>query len=439
MSSAVETREIHQGGQAVDGCEWFMGKTHGKAMEVVLQGLRERVGYICLTGRAGVGKSVVARALSEAHVANGGRALLADGASLSFDWLMRELTHAAGIAPDTGQSAKAADLLRLLYMTGELGSDVLLVVDSAHLLGEKTLKALAYFANPWHPGRSAVQLVLVGRPELLDKLDEPELTPLGNLCRRIVLRPMGLRESAAYVRWKHGVPPAGKGEAFTAGARRRLAELSGGLPRLLDMLAEAVLASGEARGRFPVTCGMIRQAVGDMPCHAPHPLPMGKTLASAAAILLLVSGLAWVTRQSLVLGLENMAGSLLGQASASVQRFEVPWLAGTSAPSWADLETTAGPLPGLAVLRPPRPAAMCEELDKRLQEIVVAPGDSLLSLCRKVYGRADRTALEIVLSANPAIVDPNCIEVGQIIFFPEETHALGSEAVSTDLRKDMRT
>lgn len=439
MLSALETRERHQGGQADGGCEWFMGKTHDKAMEVVLQGLRERVGYICLTGRAGVGKSVLARALSEVHIANGGRVLMVDGASLSFDWLVRELTHAAGIAPDSGQSAKPADLLRLLYITGELGSDVLLVVDSAHLLGEKTLKALAYFANPWQPGRSAVQLVLVGRSELLDKLDEPELRSLGNLCRMVVLRPMGLRESAAYVRWKHGTPPIGKGEAFTPRARRRLAELSGGLPRLLDMLAEAVLASGKARGRFPVTCTMIRQAVGDMPCHTPHPLPMGKTLATAAAVLLLVSGLAWLTRQSLVLGLENMAGSLLGQASASVQRLEVPWLAGAPSPSWADLETTAGPLPGLAVLRPPLPPATCEELDKRLQEIVVAPGDSLLSLCRKVYGRADRTALGIVLSANPAIVDPNCIEVGQIILFPEETHALGSEAVSMDAQKDVRT
>ncbi len=436
MWSALETRERHRDGS---NCDWFQGKTHGKVLDTIVRGLRERAGYICLTGRPGVGKSTLARVLSEAYASEGRRTLLADGASLSLGGLVRELARVAGIAQDSRQSLKPAETLRLLYMAGELGSEVALVVDSAELLAPGTLKALAYLANPWQPGRSAVQLVLVGRPELLDRLDEPELRPLGGFCRRVLLRPMELRESTAYLRWKYERLPDGKGEAFTSKARRRLAELSGGLPRLLDMLAEAVLASGQARGCFPVTCAMVRQALGDMPSHAPRRLPMGKTLATAAASLLLISALAWSARQSLVHGLESMAGDLLGQASASVQRFEAPWMAGTPAPSWADLETTAGPFAGIVVLRPSVATESCADVDRRLQEVVVAPGDSLLSLCRKVYGRADRKALAAVLSANPAILDPNSIEVGQIILFPQQTHAEGGDAVSENTRSDMTT
>lgn len=415
-----------------DASCWFESRAQARALESVLLFLQERAGYICLTAEPGLGKSVLARALAKAHVAGGGRAVLADGRNLCFGRLLGDVLRAAGIAPSAEPPDGSAAVLRMLYEAGELGSDVALVVDAAQALKDSTLKALAYLANPWQPGRSAVQLVLVGRPELLDRLDGPDLAPLGRLCgSRIELRPMDRKEAEDYLCWKHGCAPEG-GPAFTAGARRRLADLSRGVPGLLDMLAEAAKASGEASGRFPVTCAMVRQAVGCLPGHAPFHLPVGKTVALAAAVLLLVSAGVWWARQDLVSGLERLAGGLLGQASAVVERLEVPWIAGAPSPVWAEVEThAAGTLPGMAVVRAPTVTGAGYEPGTALRRVIVTPGDTLLGLCRKVYGRADKAALQSVLTANPDIADPDAIEVGQVIHFPPESRAVAGEPVRT--------
>jgi len=413
-------------------CGWFAGRSRQAALDEVLEGLRARAGYICLTGSPGVGKSVLATSLAQAHVAQGGRAIFADGSALSLGWLVRELLRVTGVTLADEPPRKLEALLPPLYAAGDLGMEVALVVDSAHLLEDRILQALAYLANPWQPGRSAVQLVLVGRPELLDRLNSPELAPLGRLCaRRIVLRPMEPRESEAYLRWKYALAPDGTGEAFTAPARRRLAGLSGGVPRLLDMLAEAALATGQAYGRFPVTRGLVRLAMGNIPGHAPLRLPVGKTLAMAAAILLLVSAGAWWSRQALVAGLEQVAGGLLGQASASVERLEAPWMTAQPTPGWAESEVAVGrALAGIVIVKP-EASPGTGQADGLAGGgdllLVVAPGDSLLGLCRKIYGRADTTTMRAVLTANPAIADPNIIEVGQVIHFPPELPVLPAE------------
>ncbi len=415
-----------------DASCWFESRVQNRTLESLLLFLRKKAGFICLTAEPGMGKSVLARALAQAHVAEGGRAVLADGRNLCFGRLLGDVLRAAGLTPSTEPPGGSAAALRMLYEAGELGSDVALVVDAAQALKDSTLKALAYLANPWQPGCSAVQLVLVGRPELLDRLDGPDLAPLGRLCgSRAELRPMDRREAEAYLRWKHGSAPEG-GQAFTARARHRLADLSRGVPGLLDMLAEAAKASGEASGRFPVTCGMVRQAVGCLPGHAPFPLPVGKAVALAAALLLLVSAGVWWARQDLVSGLERLAGGLLGQASAVVERLEAPWIAGAPSPVWADVEThAAGAIPGMAVVRAPAvPGAGCEP-GGACRRVIVAPGDTLLGLCRKVYGRADKMSVQAVLTANPGIANPDTIEVGQIIHFPPESRAVAGESART--------
>lgn len=406
---------------------WFQSRAQKKVLEFVLDSLRERAGYVCVTGEPGMGKSVLAHELVKAQVAAGGRAVWVDGRGLCFGPLLKEVLRAAGIAP-LDRSPGGSDALRMLYEAGELGSDVILVVDAAQALKGSTLKALAYLANPWQPGCSAVQLVLIGRTEFLDRLDGPALEPLGRLCgSRAVLRPMDRRDAEAYLRWKHGSAPEG-GQAFTYRARHRLVDMARGVPGLLDMLAEAAKASGEACGRFPVTCGMVRQAVGCLPGHAPLRLPVGKTLAMAAASLLLLSACTWWARQGIVSGLEQLAGGLLGRGSANVKRIEAPWLAAAPIPDWTDAEKhAAGVLPGLAVVRSPDSRDAVREPGRAIQRVVVAPGDTLLGLCRRVYGRADRMALRSVLAVNPGIADPDAIEVGQVIHFPPEAQAMGGE------------
>lgn len=404
---------------------WFKGKTPSRAMDELLGALRERVGYVFLGGVPGVGKSALAHALAEAYAAQGGVVVCADGRNLAFGRVLTQVFDAAGLTPASEESGDAASALRALHAAVGLGRDVLLVVDSAQDLRDEALKALTLLANPWRPGRSAVQLALVARPELLDRLDGPELGSMGNLfSRRIVLRPLERTESEAYLNWKFG-GASPEGPAFTGRARRRLVDLSRGVPGLLDMLAEAALASGEACGRFPVTCSMVRQAVGSLPGHAPHRLPVGKTVATAAAALLLVTAGAWWARQTLVSGLEQLASGLLGRAPVSMERLEVPWLADAPTPIWADAETERRDvLPGVAVVRPNKAYDAGYQPGHALRRVVVGPGETLLGLCREVYGRADKAALRAVLACNPAIVDPDLIEVGQVILFPPEANIL---------------
>jgi general secretion pathway protein A len=129
-------------------------------------------------------------------------------------------------------------------------------------------------------------------------------------------------------------------------------------------------------------------------------------LAIPASLLIagLVLGSMWNARVALLAELDALARDIYGQGSAV--RMERPqWLSGMVAPPWLD-----EPAKVVAEARTERP--------KLLLEAQVVRGDTLINMCRRIYGSSEQLLLEQVLAANPQIQDPTALRIGDMVRFP---------------------
>jgi general secretion pathway protein A len=115
------------------------------------------------------------------------------------------------------------------------------------------------------PTSKLLQIMLVGQPELNAMLARPELR---QLRQRIVLRhhlePFTASEVDAYIEERLGLAGyAGKG-IFTRSARRRIFEVTGGLPRLINIVCDGALLAGYARGQTSLGADVIREVARDL-------------------------------------------------------------------------------------------------------------------------------------------------------------------------------
>ena len=248
-----------------DTAFFYPGSTHQAALNMLLVALSEGEGFVKVTGEVGLGKTMLCRALLGA---------LDDG--FHSCWIPN---------PDHSPSSMRAALARelglvlphnpgpdkLLRMIGERlvqlaadGRRVVLLIDEAQALPAPTLEAVRLLTNLETEQRKLLQVVLFGQPELDRRLAQPGLR---QLLQRISfshrLAPLDAAAVADYVRHRLRIAGHPSGELFSARALRRLARSSGGVPRLINILAHKALLVAFGRGRAQVDVAALARAEAD--------------------------------------------------------------------------------------------------------------------------------------------------------------------------------
>ncbi len=138
----------------------------------------------------------------------------------------------------------------------------MLVIDEAQNLSVATLEAVRLLSNFETSSQKLMQILLVGQPELRDKLNTPELR---QLKQRIGLRchigPLSPEETRLYIRHRLRVAGATDAGIFTDAAIQRIAEYSEGIPRVVNIVCDHCLLSGFADSKRRIDTAVVREAV----------------------------------------------------------------------------------------------------------------------------------------------------------------------------------
>ena len=275
----------------------YLSERHAEALAHLLYGINEAGGFIQLTGEVGTGKTTVIRSLLEQLPGHAEVALILNPRVTPAEFLLTICEELHIQVPEAGKGSTKTlmDLLgRYLLETHARGRRVVLIVDEAQNLSAQTLEQVRLLTNLETATTKLLQIILIGQPELRELLDQPDLRQLAQrITGRYHLSPLSVEETSGYV--KHRMRVAGAtAEAFTPGALREIYRLSGGIPRVINVMSDRALLGAFTREDHRVGASYIRQAAAEV-YGRPVPAPWLKwATAGAIAAALAIAGFgAW--------------------------------------------------------------------------------------------------------------------------------------------------
>jgi general secretion pathway protein A len=244
----------------------YFSESHREALATLVYAVRERKGFIVLTGEVGTGKTTVVNALVQKLERNVQSAYLFNTA-LSLEDFFAYLFEELGLEHVT-PFQKATALHRLNhYLIERLrkGHQTLLLIDEAQNLSPELLEEVRMLSNLETPQSKLLQIVLIGQPELADALAQPALRQLRQRIElRHTIRALTPRETAEYVRERLLIAGHETGDVFPSSALKAIAKYTGGIPRSINVLCDNALLIGFAKESLRVSAGMVQEAALDM-------------------------------------------------------------------------------------------------------------------------------------------------------------------------------
>jgi general secretion pathway protein A len=243
----------------------FFSDKHREAFNHVLFGIRERKGFIQITGEVGAGKTTVCRAIL-AELGPTYKTALILNPMLTGTQLMRTVLTELGLRPRKLDRTAYLDILNhFLLEQAATGNDVVLLIDEAQDLEPELLEQVRLLSNLETDQRKLLQIVLIGQPELREKLNEKGLRQLRQrITVRYHLRPLDRFETARYVAHRLRVAGADGRPTFTPWAMRSVHRYSHGIPRLVNAVCDKALLYGYVNGTYELTGRAVKQAVREL-------------------------------------------------------------------------------------------------------------------------------------------------------------------------------
>ena len=245
----------------------FLSERHAEALAHLVYGINEAGGFIQLTGEVGTGKTTVVRSLLTQAPKHAEIALILNPRMTPPEFLLA-ICEELGIAVEQKSEGSLKDLVDLLSFhllkAHAEGKRIVLVVDEAQNLGADVLEQVRLLTNLETETQKLLQIILIGQPELRELLGRVELRQLAQrITGRYHLDPLEKEETAAYVRHRLRVAGATR-EIFTGGALREVQRLSGGVPRLINIVCDRALLGAFTEDRHLVRANVVRRAAGEV-------------------------------------------------------------------------------------------------------------------------------------------------------------------------------
>lgn len=243
----------------------FFSDKHREAFNHLQFGISQRKGFIQITGEVGCGKTTLCRCLLEQLGPQFKTALILNPC-LSPSQLLRTILQEFGIKAKSDDRVVCLEQLNeFLLQQVEEGFDVVLIIDEAQDLSLKLLEQVRLLSNLETDQRKLLQIVLIGQPELREKLNDPSVRQLRQrITVRYHLEPLTRHEMEYYIRHRIHASGGNGRPSFNSGACRKIYRYSRGIPRLVNAVCDKALLAGFVAGCDKLTGRHIGRAIKEL-------------------------------------------------------------------------------------------------------------------------------------------------------------------------------
>jgi general secretion pathway protein A len=248
----------------------FLSRVHKEAFSHLLYGINERKGFLEITGEVGAGKTTLCRALL-------GQLDRKTKSAFIFNSTLPELQLLQAILEDYGVIVTRRNKVSLLkqlnsFLIEELarGNNVVLIIDEAQNLKPSILEEIRMLSNLETDKEKLFQIVLVGQPELKDKLASPGLRQLRQrIAVRFHISPLDKNEVTDYINHRLAVAGSSGQTTFDPDAVENIYSFSGGIPRLINMICDKSMLTAYTMETRRITMPIVERGIREMEGHLP--------------------------------------------------------------------------------------------------------------------------------------------------------------------------
>jgi type II secretory pathway predicted ATPase ExeA len=244
---------------------FFAGANRGATLEALIYAITHDEGIVKVSGEVGSGKTMLCRVLMERLPENVVIVYLANP-SLSQDDILYALADELGIAvPEHGRASAVMRILQeqLVALYAE-GKQVVVLIDEAHAMPKETLEEIRLLSNLESSRHKLLQLVLFGQPEINDTLARPDMRQLRErITHNFNLEPLVRDDIAQYLDFRMRAAGYRGPSVFAPAAIKLIADVSQGLTRRINILADKALLASFAGASHLVGPREVKAAIKD--------------------------------------------------------------------------------------------------------------------------------------------------------------------------------
>lgn len=268
----------------------YMSNQHQEALAHLVYGINSEGGFVVLTGEVGTGKTTVCRCLLEQIPENCDIAFILNP-KLTVEELLATVCDELGISHPEGNTSIKVFVDRIndfLLDAHARGRKMVLIIEEAQNLNTEVLEQVRLLTNLETNQRKLMQIIMLGQPEFREMLSRPELRQLAQrVTARYHLGSLSRKEVAAYV--NHRLAVAGThSKLFPDSTIGKLYRLSGGIPRLINLLCDRALLGAYVQGQDridkPTLTKAAREVFGKTSIRKQHRKTFRRVLASLVLI-----------------------------------------------------------------------------------------------------------------------------------------------------------
>ena len=243
----------------------YLSQEHREALAAVQYGLLDGRGFITLVGEVGTGKTTLLYTILSRRHADLTAAYLSYSAQ-SFEDLMASALRDLGVPTEaTSKRALLETLNDYLRRQADAGRNTALIIDEAQNLTDEAFEELRLLSNFESYTRKLVQIVLVGQPELAERLHQPRLRQLRErISVRAYVNPLSRPELSGYIAHRLKVAGGDVEQIFSPNALKLIIRRTKGVPRRANILCHNALLFAYGRHLAQAGAREAREAIAEM-------------------------------------------------------------------------------------------------------------------------------------------------------------------------------
>jgi type II secretory pathway predicted ATPase ExeA len=434
----------------------FLSSSHRECLAALEWALaHDECGFMLMLGETGTGKTTLLNAIRARRLPRLRLACVANP-RLSFEEIMRVVLPQLGVKTDERGKLELIQKFETVVSNRLEGHRTAIVIDEAQDLSDETLEDLRLLANRIGPQEQELQIVLMGHPELLDRLSSRNLRQVRErISTKVSLLPLTAEEAVTYIECRLAAQ-GGTTRIFKPKALRYLVDAGAGIPRRLNVLCHNSLVLAYSKKESVVTMDTAVEVVNDyqsvlgsspatpasapvsVPVHvasspAPTPIPLEEPAivprrtaihAAGACAAVALIGFGWMlypTAQNWRTSFNRAVPTIMEVArpanpqtstESAVNQSVAPAIATSAVPASVKSVALGKHMPAdSAPTISGRPAS-----GRAVKAIRIQAGDTFHDLAAKYLGSKYR-AWDLI-KANPQISDPNALYVGETVYLP---------------------